>query len=134
MAFLFVAASHGESGYGGVCTVKWLVAGTSIQWSYYSYRHSSSHPCLGRVHHSNRKFYVCTTCWCLEKGTFWFHCFTSVSTICGTLELYAFLPIKRICLPQIVIFTVPDFYSTVYVITRKYGALEKPSVSDSYLH
>jgi len=44
MAFLFVATSHGESGYGGVCTVKWLATRTSIQWSYYSYCHSSSNP------------------------------------------------------------------------------------------
>lgn len=58
MAFFFVATSHGESGYGGVWTVKWLVARTSIQWSYYSYCHSSSNPCFGRVHHSNFKFYV----------------------------------------------------------------------------
>jgi len=36
MAFLFVATSHGENGYGGVCTVKWLATRTSIQWSYYS--------------------------------------------------------------------------------------------------
>jgi len=33
MTFFFVATSYGESGYGGVCTVKWLVARTSIQWS-----------------------------------------------------------------------------------------------------
>lgn len=50
------------------------------------------------------------------------------------MECYAFLPIKRICLPQIVTFTVPVLYSSVYVSTRKYGALEKPSISDSYLH
>jgi len=35
---------------------------------------------------------------------------------------------------QIVIFTVPDLCSTVCISTRKYGALEKPSISDSYLH
>jgi hypothetical protein len=66
MAFFFVASSHGESDCGGLCTVKWLVARTSMQWSYYSYCHSSSNPCLGRVHHSNHKFYVCTTCWYFE--------------------------------------------------------------------
>jgi len=70
----------------------------------------------------------------LREGNILVPLLHSVSTVCGTLELSAFLPLKRICLPQIVIFTVPDLYSNVYVSTRKYGALEKPSISDSYLH